>query len=133
MHCISESSFKAMCEEVRQEYSEKPGVWHYIEVGWCGQTCVWRILWPKLAKLFNYGHVDTTNLVERHWQFIKYIALRGRINWFIIGNLGQSLPQDAILVEEVDAASIAKHKNNMDHIIDRDLSNIFLASLSLDL
>ena len=40
-----------------------------------------------------------------------------------IGNLGQSLPRDAILVEEVDGASIAKHKNNMDHIIDRDLSN----------
>ena len=40
-----------------------------------------------------------------------------------IGNLGQSLPRHAILVEEVDGASIAKHKNNMDHIIDRDLSN----------
>ena len=89
----------------------------------CGQTCVWRSVWPKFGRLLNYGHVDTTNLVERHWQFIKYIALRGRINWFIIGNLGQSLPQDAILVEEVDAASIAKHKNNMDHIIDPNLSN----------
>ena len=40
-----------------------------------------------------------------------------------IGNLGQSLPRDAILGEEVDGASIAKHNNNMDHIIDRDLSN----------
>ena len=40
-----------------------------------------------------------------------------------IGNLGQSLPRDAILVEEVDGASIAKHKNSMDHTIDRDLSN----------
>ena len=39
-------------------------------------TCVWRKLWPK----FNNGHVDTTNIVEIHWQFIKYIALRGRIN-----------------------------------------------------
>ena len=38
-----------------------------------------------------------------------------------IGNLGQSLPRHAILVEEVDGASIAKHK--MDHIIDCDLSN----------
>ena len=30
--------------------------------------------------MFNYGHVDTTNIVKRHWQFIKYTALRGRIN-----------------------------------------------------
>ena len=43
----------------------------------------------------NYGHVDTTNLVERHWQFLKYIALRGRINrsntdlvHVLIGNCG---------------------------------------------
>ena len=40
-----------------------------------------------------------------------------------IGNLKQTLPRDAILVEEVDGASITKHKNNMEHIIDRDLSN----------
>ena len=80
MHCINESSFNVMCEEVRQEYLDKPGVWQYIEGGWCGQTCVWRSLWPKFGRLFNYGHVDTTNLVERHWQFLKYTALRGRIN-----------------------------------------------------
>ena len=30
--------------------------------------------------MFNYGHTDTTNIVERHWQFIKYTTLRGRIN-----------------------------------------------------
>ena len=80
MHCISESSFNAMSEEVRQELSKKPGVWQYIKGGRCGETCVWRSLWPKLSKLFIYEHVDTTNLVERHWQVLKYIALRGRIN-----------------------------------------------------
>ena len=25
-------------------------------------------------------HVDTTNIVERHWQYIKYTAFKGRIN-----------------------------------------------------
>ena len=55
-------------------------VWQYLEGGWCGMTCVWRNLWPKFGRLFNYGHVVTTNLVERHWQFLKYTALRGRIN-----------------------------------------------------
>ena len=43
-------------------------------------TCLWRKLWPKFGRLLNYKHVDDTNIVERHWQFIKYTALRGRIN-----------------------------------------------------
>ena len=30
--------------------------------------------------MFNYGHADTTNIVDRHWQFIRYTTLRGRIN-----------------------------------------------------
>ena len=80
MQCITESTFSAQCEELKVEYANKPGVWQYIEGGWCGLTCVWRKLWPKFGRMFNYGHVDTTNIVERHWQFIKYTALRGRIN-----------------------------------------------------
>ena len=79
MQCITESSFNAMCEELRVEYAAKPGVWQYIG-GWCGLTCVWRKLWPMFGRMFSYGHVDTTNIVERHWQFIKYTALRGRIS-----------------------------------------------------
>ena len=72
MHCITESTFNAMCEELK--------VQQYIEGGWCGLTCVWRKFWPMFGIMFNYGHVDTTKIVERHWHFIKYIALRGRIN-----------------------------------------------------
>ena len=49
----------------------------------CTNLC-WRSLWAKFGRLLNYGHVDTTNIVERHWQFLKYIALRGRINGSII-------------------------------------------------
>ena len=30
--------------------------------------------------MFSYGHVNTTNIVERHWQYIKYTAFKGRIN-----------------------------------------------------
>jgi hypothetical protein len=30
--------------------------------------------------MFSYGHVDTTNIVEGHWQYIKYTTLKGRIN-----------------------------------------------------
>ena len=34
--------------------------------------------------MFQYGHVDITIIVERHWQYIKYIAFKGSINRFII-------------------------------------------------
>ena len=34
--------------------------------------------------MFSYGQVDTTNIVERHWQYIKYTALKGSINRPII-------------------------------------------------
>ena len=34
----------------------------------------------KVWKIVFIWHVDTTNIIERHWQFIKYTTLRGRIN-----------------------------------------------------
>ena len=40
----------------------------------------------------------------------------------LVINLTQTLPLDGVLVEEVDGASITKHKTDMDHIIDHDLS-----------
>ena len=30
--------------------------------------------------MFQYSHVNNTNIVERHWQYIKYNAFKGRIN-----------------------------------------------------
>ena len=45
---------------------------------WCNQTL--RKTWLKFGRMFSYGHVDTTNIVERHWRYIKYITLKGRIN-----------------------------------------------------
>ena len=80
MQCITESTFSVTCEELGVEYADKPSVWQYIRGRWCGLTYVWRKLWPKFGRMFNYGHVDTTNIVERHWQLIKYTTLRGRIN-----------------------------------------------------
>ena len=60
MQCITESTFSAQCEDLKVEYANKPGVWKYIEGRWCGLTCVWRKLWPKFGRMFNYGHVDTS-------------------------------------------------------------------------
>ena len=80
MHCVTKSTFNAIWEEVMQESLDKHGACEYIEGEWDGLTYVWRNLWPKVGIFFNYGHVDTTNLVERHWQFIKYTTLRRRVN-----------------------------------------------------
>ena len=50
----------------------------------------------------------------------KWVPTRNRFGF--IENLTQTLPLDDVLVEEVDGASITKHKIDMDQIIDRDLS-----------
>ena len=80
MYCCAESEFNVMYKQIIQKYKGKKGVCEYIEGGWCGINCVWRNLRPKFGRFLLYGYVDTTNIIERHWQFIKYTALRGRIN-----------------------------------------------------
>ncbi|MCO5611745.1 hypothetical protein L7F22_066003 [Adiantum nelumboides] len=41
---------------------------------------MWRVRWPQFGRLFLHGNVDTTNLVERLWQYVKYTLLEARIN-----------------------------------------------------
>lgn len=62
------------------EYSQHVNICRYVSNGWCGPTCIWRTRWPKFGRLFPHGNVDTTNLVERLWQYIKYTLLDGKIN-----------------------------------------------------
>jgi len=37
-------------------------------------------MWPKFGRLFLYGGIDTTNHVERHWEWIRYTLLQGKVN-----------------------------------------------------
>ena len=80
MHCRKEEEFNQQYESLIQVYVHEPSICRYITIGWCGSICRWRTLWPKFGRLFNYGYVGTTNIVERHWKYIKYTALRERIN-----------------------------------------------------
>ena len=80
MQCHSEEQFNEMYEVVVDKFKDVPSVIALLEKSWCGTTCNWRRMWPKFGRLFSYGNVDTNNIVERHWQYIKYTALRGRIN-----------------------------------------------------
>lgn len=84
MYSVSEFDFQQKYELLLQNYSTYPNVQRYVTNGWCGQDCPWRKRWPKYGRLFNYGNVDTTNLVERLWHYIKYTLLDAHINRSIL-------------------------------------------------
>ncbi|KAI5077701.1 hypothetical protein GOP47_0007525 [Adiantum capillus-veneris] len=52
----------------------------YVSNGWCSKSCVWHEHWTKFGRSFPLGNVDTKNLVERLWQYVKYTLLDARIN-----------------------------------------------------
>lgn len=80
MHAPTEQAFEHQFHVALQQFSAHPNVCRYISNGWCGRTCTWRKRWPKFGRLFPHGSVDTTNLVERLWEYIKYTLLDGKIN-----------------------------------------------------
>ena len=84
MHCPTELAFEARYQELIMMYSMHQNIVCYITNGWCGPYCMWRARWRRFGRLFNHGNVDTTNLVERLWQYIKYTLLDARINRSIL-------------------------------------------------
>ena len=80
MYSASEFDFQQNYHSLLQNYATYPNVLRYVTNGWCGRDCMWRRRWPKFGRLFNHGNVDTTNLVERLWQYIKYTLLNAQIN-----------------------------------------------------
>ncbi|MCO5579681.1 hypothetical protein L7F22_033539 [Adiantum nelumboides] len=80
MHTPTEEVFEERFNHLIQHYSEHSNVQRYITNGWCGRTSEWQERWPKFGRLFPHGNVDTTNLVERLWQYIKYTLLDAKIN-----------------------------------------------------
>ena len=94
MYCSKEEEFNEVYASILEVYKEHKNVCIYIKNCWCNDT--WKKTWPKFGRMFSYGHVDTTNIVERHWQYIKYIAFKGRINRPIIG-LVHALIGDSVI------------------------------------
>ena len=78
MYCSKEEQFNHVYAEIMEDYKDQKQVCIYINNCRCNLT--WKNTWPKFGRMFAYGHVDTTNIVERHWQYIKYTAFKGRIN-----------------------------------------------------
>ena len=84
MHSVTEEEFEERYKLLQHRYSTHANIVCYVTNGWCGGDCMWRTRWPKFGRLFNHGNVDTTNLVERLWQYIKYTLLEARINRSIV-------------------------------------------------
>jgi hypothetical protein len=63
-----------------KHYRHIEGVVLYIKKGCANKGVPWKNLWPTVGRLFTYGGGDTTNHVEYHCEWIKYILLSGKVN-----------------------------------------------------
>ncbi|XP_066298926.1 uncharacterized protein [Branchiostoma lanceolatum] len=69
--------FEENLEQFYSEFENAQQVTKYMR-GWdCDE---WRSMWVCAGRMFPHGDTDTTNLVERHWELIKYTTLNGRAN-----------------------------------------------------
>ena len=84
MHSATEEEFEERYHLLQAKYLAHPNIDRYVTNGWCSHDCMWRTRWPKFGRLFNYGNVDTTNLVERLWQYIRYTLLNAQTNRSIL-------------------------------------------------
>ena len=80
LNCPREDHFEENVRKLYTDFEHILGLEEYMRCGWAGDTVPWRSLWPKFGRLFKYGGMDTTNHVERHWEWIKYTLLQGKIN-----------------------------------------------------
>ena len=64
----------------KEDYGHFAAIMRYVDVGWACRNCYCRTMWTKFGRLFFHGFVDTTNLVERMWHFIKYTLLQTKVN-----------------------------------------------------
>ena len=80
MHCPQEQQFDKNLKRFYERFQHISNVRDYIEKGWAGEDVPLRRLWPRFGRLFTYGGMDTTNHIERHWEWIKYNLLQGKVN-----------------------------------------------------
>ena len=80
MHCPQEQQFDKNLKRFNENFQYVPNMGNYIKKGWAGEDVPWRRLWPRFGRLFTYEDMDTTNHIERHWEWIKYTLLQGKVN-----------------------------------------------------
>ena len=80
LEAITEDGFNKAYGRFKTKYANHIGVLKYVEKGWAGDNSPWKRMWPRWARMFRHGHANTTNLVERMWQYVKYTLLDGKVN-----------------------------------------------------
>jgi len=66
-------------------------------------------MWTRFWSLFSHGFVDTTNLVERMWHFIKYTLLRRKINCRLDGLVWAVINDPSLNGEQIGGMTLIEH------------------------
>ena len=66
----TEDSFNRAYERLKTIHANNKGVLSYIKQCWAGENSPWKPMWPRWARMFRHRHANTTNLVERMWQYV---------------------------------------------------------------
>jgi hypothetical protein len=77
---VTEEDFNEVYRRFKTIYENDAGVLKYVEKGWVRDESLWRLMWPRWTRMFRHGHANTTNLVERMWEYVKYTLLNGKVN-----------------------------------------------------
>ena len=72
LECITEEVFNIEYEEFKITCVDEHDVLNYVATGWVGIESQWRRMWPHYNRLNEHRFVNTTNLIERLWHYIKY-------------------------------------------------------------
>jgi hypothetical protein len=80
LEAVIEEDFNEVYGRFKTTYANDVGVLKYAEKGWAGNESLWRLMWPRWTRMFKHGHANTTNLVERMWEYVKYTLLDGKVN-----------------------------------------------------
>lgn len=80
LESITEEQFNDTYSKFKITYANDKKVLKYVEKGWAGENSPWKRMWPRFSRMFKHAHVNTTNLAERMWQYIKYTLLNGKVN-----------------------------------------------------
>ena len=76
---LTEAQFNSKYVEFKSTGATKKLVLNNVAIGWV-ENCKWRGMWPRFNCLYEHGFMNTTNLVERLWHFIKYTLLDKKVN-----------------------------------------------------
>ena len=91
LDCLTEVHFNSKYVEFKITWATKKLVLNNVTTRWA-RNCKWRGMWPRFNRLYEHEFVNTTNLMERLWYFIKYTLLDMKVNqrldqliWALLG------------------------------------------------